>query len=243
MAHAFSDYPNISNPECVWTPLREWGGLPNVKWCEETLCGVISEPANTWSNLAYLLVALGLFLATRRDSNRTLRFWAPVAFWVGLTSFAYHATVAFVTQVFDFWGMYFFFGLVLLLNLLRMGTVAKASFFRTLYVTIFSLTALTVVVAKAGLPIQGIVVVMIVLTLVTEGIASRRSSQRVDHKWLGVTLLFIAVAVTFSATDASGLRCDPSDHFFPGHAIWHVLGAGAMAFAHLHYRQFVALFP
>ena len=81
MAQSFADYPNISNPECVWTPLREWGGLPNVKWCEETLCGVIAEPANTWSNLAYLVVAVALWWFTRKDKERTLRFWAPVAFW------------------------------------------------------------------------------------------------------------------------------------------------------------------
>ncbi len=79
MAQSFLDYPNITNPECVWTPLREWGGLPNVKWCEETLCGVIAEPANTWSNLAYLVVAAWLWWFTRKDESRTLRFWATVA--------------------------------------------------------------------------------------------------------------------------------------------------------------------
>ncbi len=242
MAQSFADYPNISNPECTWTPLREWGGLPNVKWCEETLCGVISEPANTWSNLAYIALAVGLFFYTRKDTSRTLRFWAPVAFWVGTTSLIYHATVAFVTQVLDFWGMYFFFGLVLLLNLLRMGKVSADAFFKTLYLSIFALTALTVAVAKAGLPVQGIVGVMIVLTLVTEVLATRASTVKVDHRFLAGSLVFIVAAAAFSATDASGARCDPHDHLFPGHAIWHVLGSISIGFAHFHYRQFVSLF-
>ena len=34
-----------------------------------------------------------------------------------MTSLVYHASVTFVLQVFDFFGMYFFFSLVLLLNL------------------------------------------------------------------------------------------------------------------------------
>jgi hypothetical protein len=242
MAQSFADYPQIANPECTWTPLREWGGLPNVKWCEETLCSVIAEPANTWSNLAYVFVALGLFLYTRRDTNRTLRFWAPAAFVVGMTSLVYHATVAFVTQVLDFWGMYFFFALVLLLNLLRLGKVAKETFFRTLYVTIFGLTALTVAVARLHWPVQGIVGVMIVLILVTEIFASRASSSPVNHRWLAASLVFIAGAAAFSASDASGLRCDPQDHLFPGHAIWHVLGSISLGLAHFHYRQFVAIF-
>jgi hypothetical protein len=242
MAQSFTDYPNISNPECVWTPLRELGGLPNVKWCEETLCSVIAEPANTWSNLAYIFVAAGLWFYTRKDESRTLRFFAPVAFWVGATSFVYHATVSFLTQVFDFWGMYFFFGLVLLLNLLRMGKLAANKLFSTLYLSITGLTILTVVIAKLNLPVQGIVATLLVMTLVTETLASKGSAGPVGHKYLALSLGFIAIAFAFSASDATGARCDPKDHFFPGHAIWHVLGSVSMAFAHLHYRQFKALF-
>ena len=225
----------------MWTPLRELGGLPNVKWCEETLCGVIAEPANTWSNLAYLVVAAWLWWFTRKDESRTLRFWAPVAFWVGITSFAYHATVSFLTQVFDFWGMYFFFGLVLLLNLIRMGKLGADRLFKTLYLSIGGLTVFTVVVAKLHLPVQGIVALMLVLILLTEGLASR-VTRAGSYRYLGLSLLAVAIAFGFSASDATGARCDPKDHVFQGHAIWHVFGSISMAFAHLHYRQFKALF-
>jgi len=242
MSQSFADYPNISNPECFWTPLREWGGLPNVKWCEETLCSVVSEPANTWSNVAYLIVAVGLFLYTRKDQDKILRFWAPVSFWVGITSLIYHASVTFVTQVFDFWGMYFFFALVLLLNLVRMGKVAAPTFFRTLFISIFALTAFTVVVAKLQLPIQGIALIMIILTLITEGLASRVAKQKINYRAFAGCLFFIGMAAGFSASDASGMRCDPKDHVFQGHAIWHVLGSVAILFAHFHYRQFVGFF-
>ena len=240
MAQSFADYPNISNPECVWTPLREFGGLPNVKWCEETLCGVIAEPANTWSNLAYLAIAGWLWWFTRKDESRTLRFWAPVAFWVGITSFAYHATVSFLTQVFDFWGMYFFFGLVLLLNLIRMGKLGADRLFKTLYLSIGGLTVFTVVVAKLHLPVQGIVALMLILILLTEGLASR-VTRAGSYRYLGLSLLAVAIAFGFSASDATGARCDPKDHVFQGHAIWHVFGSISMAFAHLHYRKFKAL--
>ena len=242
MAQSFTDYPNITNPECVWTPLRDFGGLPNVKWCEETLCGVIAEPANTWSNLAYIIVAAWLWWFTRKDESRTLRFWAPVAFWVGLTSFVYHMTVSFLTQVFDFWGMYFFFGLVLLLNLIRMGKLGADKLFKTLYLSIGGLTVFTVIIAKLHLPVQGIVAVMLVLILFTEFLASRSSKSPVGYRFLALSLVAVAIAFAFSASDATGARCDPKDHVFQGHAIWHVFGSISMAFAHLHYRQFKALF-
>lgn len=242
MATNFDAYPQLTNPACAWTPLREWGGLPNVKWCEETLCSLVAEPANTWSNLAYVLLAAGLWYWNRSETNRMVRFWAPTAFWVGITSLVYHASVAFVTQVLDFWGMYFFFGLVLLLNLLRLGKVAAPTFFRTLYASIFALTGVTVLVAKLGLPVQGIIGVMIVLTLATEAWATRVSATPVKHRALAGCLVFIAIAFGFSAADASRAWCDPADHVFQGHAIWHCFGAVAIGFAHFHYRQFAGLF-
>lgn len=238
-----ADYPNLLNPSCPWVPLREWGGLPNVKWCEETLCAVVAEPANTWSNLGFLVAAAALWWFTRKDPSRTVRFWAPATFWVGVTSLVYHATVTFVTQVFDFWGMYFFFALVLLLNLVRMGSLAKERLFVVLWVSIFALTGLTVVVAKLGLPVQGIIGALLVGTLVTEFLATKRATVPVAHKYLFGSLALIFIAGAFSASDASRAWCDPSSHVFQGHAIWHVICAAGIAVAHVHYRQFRAAFP
>ena len=236
----FDSYPNVLNPECPWVPLREWGGLPNVKWCEETLCSYVAEPANTWSNLAFLIAAGALWWFTRKDPEKMVRFWAPATFWVGITSLIYHATVSFVTQVFDFWGMYFFFVLVLLLNLARIGTLSTLRFFPVLWALIFGLTVLTVGVAKLGLPVQGIIGVLLLGTLVTEAIATRRSSVPVGHRYLFGSLAVIAVAGAFSASDASRLWCDRSNHVFQGHAIWHVLNGIGIPLAFVHYRQFRA---
>lgn len=236
-----SGYPQLTNPECPWAPVREWGGLPNVKWCEETLCSWISEPANTWSNLAFLVTAAVIFVGTRKETSRTERFWPVAAFWVGVTSLVYHASVTFVLQVFDFFGMYFFFSLVLLLNCVRLGWLEKERLFKVLWASIIGLTVFTVVVAKVGLPVQGIVGVMLLGALVTETLATRRHGTQV--RWFLGALAFIAVAAVFSGSDVSRRWCDPSDHVFQGHAIWHVLNAVGIGLAWVHYRQFKATFP
>jgi hypothetical protein len=118
---------NLLRAGCPWVELRHWGGLPNVKWCEQSLCAWIAEPANTWSNLAYVLAAAALFALARRESSRTLRFFAPAALAVGLCSLVYHASVAFATQVLDFFGMYFYFLFLLALNLVRLGALRNLS--------------------------------------------------------------------------------------------------------------------
>jgi hypothetical protein len=235
-------YPNLLNPDCPWVPLRVWGGLPNVKWCEETLCAWVAEPANTWSNVAFLVAAAVMWRLTWKDASRTVRFWASATFWVGATSLVYHASVTFVTQVLDFWGMYFFFGLVLMLNVVRLGWLRPERLFVALWAFIFGLTGVTVAIAKAGLPVQGIVGVLLVGTLVTEYAASKRSSVPVAHKHLFAALALMAVAAALSAADASRLWCDPGNHVVQGHAVWHVLCAASIAVAHVHYRQFRAAF-
>jgi len=242
MANDWTNYVHLLEPGCPWVPLREWGGLPNVKWCEETLCAVVAEPANTWSNLAYLAVAAVLYFAARKEPSKTLRFWAHAAFWVGTASLAYHATVAFVTQVFDFFGMYFYFLLILGLNLLRLGAVRKERFFRTLWPSIVGFTALTVLVAKVGLPVQGLIGLLIALTLGTEVVASLRATAPIRYGMLVTTLVFISAAAACSAADASRTFCEPSNHLLQGHALWHVLGAVALGASYFYYRQFRPLF-
>jgi hypothetical protein len=233
-----ANYPELLDPKCPWVSLRQETGLPNVKWCEQTLCSWVSEPANTWSNLGFIVVAAFLFWRVRRDAQRMLRFWAPAAFFVGASSFIYHASITFLTQVFDFWGMYCFFALILLLNLLRMGAVSAARFFPFLWASIFGLTGVTVLVAKLGLPVQGIIGVLLLAGLATEWVATKRAPGKVSHGYLFAALAALAIGAAFSASDASGAWCVPARHVVQGHAIWHLFTAVGVGLAHFHYRQF-----
>ncbi len=40
--------------DCPWYEAQHLFGPPNVNWCEPTVCKIINEPANTYSNLALL---------------------------------------------------------------------------------------------------------------------------------------------------------------------------------------------
>ena len=47
--------------------------LPNVKWCEETLHGWVTEPANTWSNIPFILEKKPLDLCCRYRQAQLLK--------------------------------------------------------------------------------------------------------------------------------------------------------------------------
>ena len=225
---------------CPWDGLRAWSGPPNVDWCEPTRCGWIGEPSNTWSNLAFIAVAAFIWWHLRRTGTpeRSLRFFAPAAFWVGATSLAYHASNTFATQVLDFFGMYFFFVLICVLNLIRLGVLRKERIFVTLWPAIAFFTLLTVAVAKLGLPVQAIIGGLLLGAIATEVLASRRSASPVQHRYFGMALGTIGMAGTFSALDVSRTWCQPENLVLHGHAVWHVLSALALLWSYLYYRQF-----
>ncbi|HEY3451264.1 MAG TPA: ceramidase domain-containing protein [Myxococcales bacterium] len=230
----------LLQPGCPWVGLREWSGLPNVKWCEETLCAWAAEPANTWSNLGYLLAAAALLFWTRRLGSKALRQLFPLGgFAAGATSLGYHASISFATQVLDFFGMYVYFLLLVGLNAVRLRRLAVAALLRWFWPAVVGFTALTVAVAKADLPVQGIVVGLLAAVLGTEALASR-AEKGVSHRWWWTALALIAAAAACSFADVSRLWCDPANHVVQGHALWHVLGAAALFASFFHYRQFDA---
>jgi hypothetical protein len=59
----------------------------------------------------------------------------------------------------------------------------------------------------------------------------------------------VAVGITFALSwavwwrDLLSVVCNPDDHVFQGHAVWHLLGALSFYFWYRHYAQFGALSP
>jgi hypothetical protein len=208
-----------------------------VDWCELERCAWIVEPANTWSNLAYVVVGLLLLALARRDASPLLRAFGPAAIVVGLASGIYHASTTFVLQILDFFGMYVFCFLLLTVNLRRLGWLAPEDTWRRFAQLVLATTALTVGVDFLEVPIQGIVLVLI-LAIVGSEIALYRRAGPYDVRFFVLAVALLSAGAVFSALDLSRIWCDPAHPFLQGHAIWHLLSAAALLPAYLHDRQF-----
>lgn len=219
---------------CPWEPFSSlW--LPNVRWCEVQLCSVVVEPANTWSNLAYVFAGLALLWLGARQSDRTLRIFGAAEIVVGISSLVYHMSFSGILQVLDFFGMYVFTNLLLGLNLVRSGALSRRRFWPVYAGSVLALTTLTVALRFTPFPIQGIVFVLILGIVATE--VRQRTAPPAGRRWFFASLATLTVAAGFSAADVTGVFCDPENHFVQGHAIWHVLGAISLVFAAFHYRR------
>jgi hypothetical protein len=231
-------YPNPHAPNCPWFGSAELLGAPNLKWCEASVCGWVSEPANTWSNLAFLVFALVIYQQCRKSRYAELRWMGPAMFFMGLCSGLYHASNNYLSQMFDFIGMYLLIFWLLAINLRRSGWIALARQRQAFVALVLLGVVLVHLMYLAQFRFQLIIAFASVAVLVTEFSARWHSAvERVPLRWFLAGAALLVLAQSASLADLTRLLCDPDNHFIQGHALWHVLSAAALYCAVQHYRQ------
>jgi hypothetical protein len=219
-------------PGCPWSGFTP----PNVDWCEAELCAWVTNPANTWSNLLYLVLGVVMWRQARRRQSHALSLFGPASIAVGVFSLIYHASYTWFLQFFDFVGMFLFCFVVLTLNARRLGWIApqRQTAFYGVGVALFS--GLVPVLFSQGIPIQGLVLILI-LTMIGQELVlkSRASPPRPDYRLWYAALAAIGLAATLSLLDVTRTWCDPDNHWIQGHAFWHILTAlGLYALFHFY---------
>lgn len=231
-------YTNPHGPSCPWYPITESQGAPNIKWCEETLCQWISEPANTWSNLGYLIVGIYVtYLAFKNRQNFNLKQFGPIIFFMGAMSFFYHQSNFYGSQILDFVGMFFFVGWAKGMNLIRLGVLKDKHLIPFNLVVAAIFTGIMHWMYVTGIKFQMLVLISAFIIIGTEIAAQRKF--RSDLGWFIASIGFLIIAFGFSISDGQRLWCDPTQHgwFSQGHAIWHWTASIAMFTIYKHYSQ------
>ncbi|HYV45645.1 MAG TPA: ceramidase domain-containing protein [Myxococcaceae bacterium] len=224
-------------PGCPWADLNHALGQPNLKWCEATQCAWVTEPANTWSNLAYVAAALVMFAWARRDPRRSLRLMPVAVAFLAACSFAYHASSTFAFQVFDFLGMFGFLFAPLVLNLIRRGALPPSR--GPVAYGALVLLGLTLVFAGRALklPYQTLIAFGAAAVIASELVAMPRAARPASYRDFAVAVTLLLVAQTLSLLDLTRAWCDPQDHLLQGHAVWHVISAASLVFVFRHYHR------
>jgi hypothetical protein len=209
-------------PWSGWTP-------PNVDWCEEELCSWVVNPADTWSNLAYVGFGVAMALRARGRHSPVLTLFAPASVLVGIFSFVYHASYTWFLQFFDFVGMFVFCFTLITANALRLHWVRPERAIGFLVVGVALFSALVLLVSETTVPIQALVALLIGAILGQEWSLYRRDPANApDYRAFQIALGLLAAAALFSLADVTRVFCDPSNHWLQGHAIWHLLSAASL---------------
>jgi hypothetical protein len=216
-------------PWSGWTP-------PNVDWCEQELCAFVVNPANTWSNLLYVALGVLMWWEARRLGRRDLAAFGPASVVVGVFSLVYHASYTYFFQFFDFVGMFVFCFLPIALNARRLGWIGQQ---RELAVHVGGVVAFSAAVPplfELGVPIQGLVLLLVLVIVGQELTLRARTSSRSAYPWFWTGLALLSAGALLSALDVTRVWCDPTHPFLQGHAAWHLLSAASLYSLFRFYR-------
>jgi hypothetical protein len=217
---------------------------------------LVSQPANTWSNLGAVLGGLLILLIADRERARRLAgagsapnpmktggfyavFYGAVVLFLGPGSMAFHGSLTRFGGWLDTLSMILFITFVLLYDVARIFRFDdNRTAFAGIYVAIAVLLGVfTWVVEGTGTFVFAVAVAGAVILELVLAIRGLRGVRRPLLPWLTAGLATFAVALVVWRLSWTGAPlCDPNS-LLQGHAVWHLLAeAVAPLFFFLHFR-------
>ncbi|MCO4792413.1 MAG: ceramidase domain-containing protein [Bacteriovoracaceae bacterium] len=219
------------NNQCPWDQYE-----PATRhFCEAELCQWITKPAESWSNIGFVLIGAYLIHKASKSNRKNLSLVGICSILVGIGSFIFHATATRWGQVLDVSAMMWLLSLPLVLNGARLK-VLKDSQVKMAY-ALFSLlsTVFITFFTKWGIAYFG---VFVAVGVFSELKLFLNKANKVNYKPYIKLLVTFFVALGIWITDTFKIICDPNNHIFNGHAAWHLLCALAVYYIYEFYSQF-----
>jgi hypothetical protein len=227
-----------------WASWRPATCMPEACFCEAIRAGWVAQPANTWSNLAFVLVGLLVIARGRADTAQGLRrspiteratysaVYGGTCILVGMGSTFYHASLTFAGQFFDVMGMYLFAVFILLYALTRLSPLRQGTFLAA-YVGLNAILGyLLLTVPSMRRWLFGLVLIAV---LALESRAAR-SAAAIDRYYLRAAVITLSIAFAIWILDMTKVLCAP-ESWLQGHAVWHLLCATSAGLAYFYYRS------
>ena len=237
----------------MWAGWRESGELRRPAYRERIYeREVFRTRANTWSNLAYIVVGLyGVALGSRdlrqprsdtflvRTPALSLAFGAACC-CLGIGSGLFHASLTRLGQQFDVASMYpplmvmIAVGIGRWIPSLRLGSRTLPTWPLLLVLTVLASGLLFYFKWSMSSPI---VLKSLVGSVAASTLLARFCSSRMlDGRWLLASSAALVVAVFCRQLDIAGRFSGP-DEWAQGHALWHVLTALSLGCVYAFYRS------
>ena len=214
-----------------------WDGFEHasISFCEQRLCSWIVEPANTWSNIGFVLVGLWILWKEARSRRPDLLMVGVTAVFVGINSALFHATGTRWGEVVDVSAMYLISSLFIVLSAQRLWNISSV-FMISSYVVLAGSTSAAMVFSGSN----GIILFALHITaaVLLESAFFKRSKDSVKFTNLAFMAICFSVAFTSWKLDISKVICNPDNHIFGGHALWHFGNALCLWFYYGYQSQF-----
>lgn len=226
-----------------------WGWLGDdvgrgSEYCEAWHDGCVRQPANTVSNLGFVLAGLAIAWRARNLDSRgdgplrrtgVVTALASAVVLMGPASAAMHATGTDLGGRLDLLSMHLIAGFAISYALARVRGWRFWPTFAAVVLGAQALSAVPLDVLVVKYPANVLFAAMLVTALVLEVRAWRSDRERLDVRWglAGVAVLLVAFVIW---NLAQGPWCDPHS-WVQGHGAWHLLCAVSCWLLHRYYAS------
>jgi hypothetical protein len=219
---------------CPWDALEP----ANLAFCEESLCAWVTQPANTWTNIGFIVAGVWILRRSRARGNRVVGALGFIALATGIGSALFHATSSLVGQLADQAAMFLESGFFIVANMARWRALSVARFVLGYLAIVATSTTLLVLFPSWGI---GLFVAHVAVFLSLECALYFRFGRTTRYGALLVVGILFLLSFVVWWLDRTGVICHPQNHYFTGHGLWHLLGAASFVYWYEHYTQFALL--
>lgn len=204
----------IDMNSCPWGPLTNQ--LP-VHYCESNLCSWVVQPANTWSNISYLIVALVILRQKNLTSDKYWFFIISFCLFIGST--LYHMTGTYWGRDLDVGAMLILSAFILSLTFVRFLNLKRY------WVWVIAGISLCLTLPRVGIGNGGLIFVIqcLVAALVEFFHFKKAGATPEQKKWLMKGVGLFLFALVLNILDMKRIYCLPDNNVITLHAIWHLI--------------------
>ena len=222
-------------PSSLWADWQPATCLKTGCFCESANThSPIKQTANTISSLAF--VFSGMLVMTRTEKSGRFPFGYSIIIGIscliiGIGSAFYHASLTFIGQFFDVFGMFLLAAFLLVYALERIWNLRLITTLSLFLLLNLFLSGLQIAIPETR---RYAFAVVLIIALAFEYYYRVKANPQIEVKWLRLGIGLLTVAYIIWILDNIRLVCFEHS-LIQGHAIWHILGAVSVLFLHRYY--------
>ena len=224
-------------PSNVWNNWNPATCLKTGCFCESVNAhSPIRQTANTYSSLAFVFSGM-ILLAQRKYIKRLAYSYSAImgisCLIIGIGSAFYHASLTFIGQFFDVFGMFLLAAFMLVYALERIRNLRLPTNLGLYLLFNIFLSVLQIAISDTR---RYAFAIVLIVALLFESYFRRKDKPQIEVRWLRYGIGLLTAAYIIWILDNMRVLCFENS-LFQGHAVWHILGAVSVLFLHRYYAS------
>jgi len=230
----------VALPATAWNDWQPATCLKTGCFCESAnVQSPVRQTANTYSSLAFVFSGM-IVLSQMRQKHSAKRLqggysaiMGVACIVIGVGSAFYHASLTFIGQFFDVFGMFMLTAFMLVYAWERIWNLRLTTTLGLYLVLNLFLSWLQIAIPDTR---RYVFAIILIVALLCEYYFRMKAKPQIEVRWLRYGISLLAVAYIIWISDNTRTICFENS-LLQGHAAWHILGAVSVLFLHWYYAS------